>query len=81
VDERIVSGIRLRKGRIVDSQADTGGWPEYRGAAGSADTDGDGIPDAWELAHGLNPKLAADASRLAPSGYTNLEEYINELAR
>lgn len=28
---------------------------------GSADVDGDGLPDAWEYAHGLNPSDPADA--------------------
>lgn len=39
------------------------------------DSDGDGIPDEWEIAHGLNP-LVADADADADGdGYTNLEEY------
>ncbi|HMO03567.1 MAG TPA: glycoside hydrolase family 31 protein [Kiritimatiellia bacterium] len=43
-----------------------------------ADTDGDGMPDAWELQYGLNPNSAADAS-LDPDGdgFTNLQEYLN----
>lgn len=40
------------------------------------DSDGDGIPDKWELQHGLNPKDPNDAL-LDPDddGFTNLEEY------
>ncbi len=46
------------------------------------DTDGDGIPDAWETAHGLNPNDAADgkASTLDSRGwYTNVEVYLNSI--
>ena len=41
------------------------------------DSDGDGMDDAWEIAHGLNPNSAADASGNADSdGFTNLTEYL-----
>ncbi|GGY80278.1 PA14 domain-containing protein [Marinobacter zhanjiangensis] len=43
------------------------------------DTDGDGIPDTWELAHGLNPWIN-DASDISnDSGVTNLEAYRDAL--
>ncbi len=44
------------------------------------DSDGDGMPDEWETAHGLNPKDATDgvAYSLDPKRwYTNVEVYIN----
>jgi len=45
-----------------------------------ADSDGDGLPDDWERANGLNPADAADGARLnRKSGYTFLEEYLNGL--
>ncbi len=42
------------------------------------DTDGDGMPDAWEIAHGLNPYDPTDAA-LDPDndGLTNLQEYLH----
>ena len=41
------------------------------------DADGDGIPDGYELAHGLNPNNAADAALDADGdGVSNLQEYI-----
>ena len=40
------------------------------------DTDADGMPDEWELAHNLNPKDPADAALDPDSdGLTNLQEY------
>jgi pectate lyase len=80
VDARIVRSVRERTGSVIDSQAQVGGWPEYRGGVAPADTDQDGMPDAWEGAHGLNPRDPADAARMQPSGYTNIELYVNELA-
>lgn len=42
----------------------------------TADTDGDGIPDAYEIANGMNPNSAADAALdFDGDGMTNLEEY------
>ncbi len=44
------------------------------------DADQDGMGDAWELLHGLNPANGADHATVRPSGYTAIEEYVNELA-
>lgn len=48
-------------------------------APAPADTDRDGMPDAWETAHSLNPASAADAMVITASGYANLELYINDI--
>jgi hypothetical protein len=78
VDARLVNEVRTRTGRIRNSQSEVGGWPEYRGAAAPADADADGMPDAWEQAHGLDARAAADASGDADGdGYTNVEEFLN----
>ena len=43
---------------------------------GAEDSDGDGMPDDWELEHGLDPLNPADASGdLDGDGLTNLQEY------
>jgi autotransporter-associated beta strand protein len=51
-------------------------WNLWGGNA-RTDTDGDGMPDNWETANGLNPGLASDAMQIAANGYTNIENYIN----
>lgn len=66
---------------LIDTQSDVGGWPTYNATAAPVDTDIDGMPDAWEIANGLNPNSAADgnAFTLSTEGYTNLEVYLNSL--
>ena len=44
------------------------------------DTDGDGLPDAYETSVGLNPNDPGDGQKLAPSGYSNLEMFLNGVA-
>jgi len=43
------------------------------------DSDGDGMPDYWELAMGSNPNVA-DSLTPGTGGYTKLENYLNWLA-
>ncbi|MEM3126990.1 MAG: carboxypeptidase regulatory-like domain-containing protein, partial [Candidatus Woesearchaeota archaeon] len=46
------------------------------GVSLDVDSDGDGIPDQWEIRYGLNPKDPNDANLdLDLDGFTNLEEY------
>lgn len=80
VDRRIIEGVRTRTHRIIDTQKDVGGWPALKSAPASKDGDGDGMPDAWERAHRLDPANAADGARPSKVGYTNLEIYLNSLA-
>ena len=68
---------------LPDTQEDVGGWedyPEIHRPSGW-DTDGDGMPDKWEMQNGFNPEDPADgATDSDGDGYTNLEEYLNWLA-
>jgi len=57
--------------------------PAYSGdiPAAPADSDLDGMPDAWETARGLDPRTPDHAGRdLSTSGYDNLEVYLHELS-
>lgn len=47
-------------------------------AATDPDTDGDGLPDAWETAHGTDPNDSGDAGIILPSNYTAAETYAQE---
>ena len=89
LDQRIVREVRARTGTIIDVQGhyphgtpyrvSQTAWPVLVSTAAPADTDHDGMPDAWEKAHRLNPKNAADRALRAPDGFTNLESYLNSL--
>jgi pectate lyase len=83
IDERVIKSVRDGTGVIIDSQSQVGGWVAQTPATRPAewDTDGDGMPDWWEIEKGLNPNdpLDANADRNG-DGYTNIEEYINSLA-
>jgi len=57
-----------------------GPWPTLSGGSPPTDSDGDGIPDAWEDAHQLQKFAASDANTPASNGYPNIENYLNELA-
>lgn len=76
LDTRVINDITNGTGSTISSISDVGGLPSLASGAPPADIDGDGIPDTWETAHGLNPNNA-DANIYASSGYTWIEEYIN----
>jgi polygalacturonase len=85
VDQRIVDEVRngtytYGNRGIIDSQSDVGGWITLSSLPCPEDGDGDGIPDAWEDAHGLNKKDKKDGNLYTlSSDYTNLEMYLNSL--
>ncbi len=90
VDRRIVKEVRTgtatyggvwgEHSGIIDSQSNVGGWPELKSAEAPKDTDADGMPNSWELKHGLNPEDPDDRNDdQNQDGYTNLENYLNEL--
>ena len=92
VDDHLVRSVEQRTGRLIDSQEQLRTadgtlegiddvQPERRPA--DFDTDGDGMPDAFETHHGLDPADPTDGNKstLSPAGYTNLEVYLDEMTR
>lgn len=81
IDRRIVNSVRDKTGTYCIG---TGGpWPDLAAGAPAPpqDSDHDGMPDVWERAKGLDPENQGDANGdLDSDGYTNIEEYLNELA-
>ncbi len=85
VDTRIIQEVSTGtttygNNGIISNPSDVGGWPVLSSDPAPDDDDHDGMPNDWELAHGLNPTLAADRnSDFDSDGYTNLEEYLNDI--
>lgn len=78
IDARIVRDVRERTGGLIDDPSEVGGWLDLRGGTPPPDADHDGMPDAWETQHGLDPADPADGPRDADGdGYTNVEEFLN----
>lgn len=82
VDTRLINDLLSfgTKGHFIADEKEVGGLPPSSEGRIALDTDGDGIPDAWERKHHLDPHNSADAQRLDPkSGYSYLELYLNAL--
>jgi hypothetical protein len=80
VDLRIVNDVISGTGRVPDKETDLPPeqrWPDYRSLPAPLDTDADGMPDYWERQFGLNTNSPADNMTLTPSGYANIEHYLN----
>ncbi len=75
---RRLSPDSYKQGIITDI-AQVGGYPVYKGTP-YKDSDNDGLPDDWEKKAGLNPNDPSDSVKdRNGDGYTNIEEYLNEI--
>ncbi len=84
VDQRVIEMVRTGKTTtetgIVNDPKEVGGFPNYAFAPADvpADSDHDGMSDAWEKKYELNANDAADGSVDSDGdGYTNVEECLN----
>ena len=69
------------KAGLIDTPSQVGGYPAYETTEAPADSDGDGMPDAWELARRLDPSDPDDgAAKSLSEAYTNVEIYLHECA-
>jgi len=83
VDQKLVGELLSfgTSGALIADETADHGHPETIAFHAPKDSDGDGIPDAWERSHHLNPHDPADAKSLdSKTGYSYLEIYLNELA-
>ncbi|MFA9558995.1 Ig-like domain-containing protein [Evansella sp. AB-rgal1] len=79
VDARVIYDIINGTGRFINDEYEVGGYPELQSLPAALDSDGDGIPDEWEIANGLDPFDPVDGKTITESGYSNLEIYLNSL--
>jgi len=87
VDALVIAELNSlgKSGALWTTQTATGlgnmGYGTLAGGTAPVDTDMDGMPDAWETKHGLNPSSPSDATGdFDHTGYTNVEKYINGIA-
>ncbi|HEX2101155.1 MAG TPA: hypothetical protein VHF69_10850, partial [Candidatus Synoicihabitans sp.] len=84
VDRHLIETLRSlgTAGEIISNENDApmNGPGPVAGGVAPADADRDGMPDAWEIAHGLDPATADHNGDVDGNGYTNLEDYLNALA-
>lgn len=91
LDQRILKEVEDRTGKIIDVQGGFAhgtsyelsktAWPVLKQGIALADTDNDGMPDAWENKKGLDALKDDAALKSLNKNYTNIEVYINELVK
>ena len=61
----------------MDGITATNIYPKLDGTSTVADTDGDGMPDAYEDNNDFDKNNASDGAAIADNGYSNLENFLN----
>ena len=81
VDRKVVSDVKEKKGRIINSKDKLYEWPRYKAGIPFRDDDNDGMPDHWEDQFGLDKNDGNDyLLDNDGDGYTTIEEYINSIS-
>ncbi len=81
LDRRVIADVGQRRGRIIDHPDQVGGYPVPAAGTVPEDRDGDGMSDAWERERDSVDPDRFDAWKDADGdGWSNLEEYLSELA-
>jgi pectate lyase len=79
VDAQMIDDVHDERGGMINDVSEVGGWPDLPAEEPPADEDSDGMPDTWETAHDLDPGTDDSADDRDGDGYTNVEEYVNDL--
>ncbi len=78
VDQRILSEVVGRTGRLVNSPTEVGGY-NYSQLQSMNDADLDGIPDGVESQYFGSPAVFDSQSDKNNNGYPDIEDYLNSL--
>lgn len=77
VDERLIRQYQAGGSKAISSPKEVGGMPAIEGGEPWPNSDHDGMPAAWEMAHGLNSLANDSAGDKDGDGYTNLEQFLS----
>ncbi len=76
VDRRLVRQVRRGTGSMTDA---AGPWPRLARGRAPRDRDRDGMPDAFERAHGTDPRVRDAGKDVDGNGYDAVEDWYNGL--
>ena len=85
IDKRIIDTVLTFTGTAPITAPNAAEWASLTSGSVTTrpagwDTDGDGMPNGWEVKRGTNPNVADNNGFVAGNGYTNLENYLNSLS-